>query len=160
MLHGVRCLVRRVSVRSDADAQDRPLLLCHDGSAATQYAKRVAGGVLAVPRLQDLVSRLNRADEEQAEAIAAEGARVARDGMHAVSRVVPERAGTAETLATLAEEEGALIVAGSRGRSPWSSLVLGSVSHGLLNRFDRPLLIVPPAGEDEDRPIRRSGSRP
>lgn len=186
VLHGVRCpvLVGRESATRDARAQDGPILLCYDGSAAAQHALRVAGSVLPatkalvvhswepvgqgtvvrhashpmlMPRLQDLVSELNRADEERAEAIAAEGARVAQDvGMDAVSRVVPERAGTAETLAKLAEDEGArLIVAGSRGRSPWSSLVLGSVSHGLLHRSDRPLLIVPPPEEDEHRPIKR-----
>ena len=72
--------------------------------------------------------------------------------MDAAARAVPERDGTSETLARFAEDERArLIVAGSRGRSSWSSLVLGSVSHGLLHRSSCPLLIVPPPEADEHR---------
>jgi nucleotide-binding universal stress UspA family protein len=45
----------------------------------------------------------------------------------------------------LAEEETAeLIVLGSRGRSGIKSMVLGSVSYGVLHNSGRPVLIVPP----------------
>jgi nucleotide-binding universal stress UspA family protein len=37
-----------------------------------------------------------------------------------------------------------LIVLGSRGRSGIKSMVLGSVSYGVLHNSERPLLIVPP----------------
>jgi nucleotide-binding universal stress UspA family protein len=43
------------------------------------------------------------------------------------------------------QHDVAVIVAGSRGLSGITSLVLGSVSHGLANHAHRPLLIVPVA---------------
>jgi nucleotide-binding universal stress UspA family protein len=111
---------------------------------------RAAAHPMLAPRLRDLVSDLNKADENEAEAIAADGVRVARAaGMKAVARAVPEQDGTSETLAQFAADERArLIVAGSRGRSPWSALVLGSVSHGLLHRSSCPHLIAPPPEEE------------
>jgi nucleotide-binding universal stress UspA family protein len=182
VLHGTRrpVLIARDSSTAKRSVHDGPLVLCYDGSDPARHAVQVAGRVLTpaaalvvhcwqptgegtlvrsaahptlVPRLRDLVSELNKADEEGAEAVAAEGTQVARAaGMDAASRVIPERDGTSETLAQFAEDERArLIVAGSRGRSPWSSLVLGSVSHGLLHRSTCPLLIVPPREGDEHR---------
>jgi nucleotide-binding universal stress UspA family protein len=51
-------------------------------------------------------------------------------------------------------EEGAaeLIVLGSRGRSPVTSLVLGSVSYGVVNNSELPVLIIPP-GRPEARRV-------
>jgi nucleotide-binding universal stress UspA family protein len=48
-------------------------------------------------------------------------------------------------LDTAEEEAAALIVLGSRGRSPVTSTVLGSVSYGVVNNSDRPVLIIPPS---------------
>jgi nucleotide-binding universal stress UspA family protein len=181
LLHAVRrpVLVARDSSTTEGSVHDGPLVFCYDGSNAARHALELAGGLLPsagalvvhcwqptrgtlvrraahpmlVPRLRDLVSELNRDDEDRAQTVAAEGAQVARAaGMDAAARAVPERDGTSETLARFAEDERAwLIVAGSRGRSSWSSLVLGSVSHGLLHRSSCPLLIVPPPEEDEHR---------
>jgi nucleotide-binding universal stress UspA family protein len=180
VLHGIRrpVLVARDTSTSERSVHDGPFVFCYDGSPAARRALEVAGSALSparalvvhcwqpteagtlvrsaahpmlVPRLRDIVSELNRADENEAEAVAAEGVQVARAvGVDAVSRVAPERGGISETLAQFAEDERArLIVTGSRGRSPWSALVLGSVSHGLLHRAGCPLLIVPPPEEDE-----------
>jgi nucleotide-binding universal stress UspA family protein len=179
VLHQARrpVLVARNSSTSERWVHDGPLVFCYDGSTAARHALEVAGSVLSsaqalvvhcwqpteegtvvraaahpmlAPRLRDIVSELNRADADGAEATAAEGLQVARAaGVEAVARAVPERDGTAETLAQFAADERArLIVAGSRGRSPWSALVLGSVSHGLLHRSSCPLLIVPPPEEE------------
>jgi nucleotide-binding universal stress UspA family protein len=181
VLHGVGrpVLVARDSATSERSVHDGPLAFCYDGSNAARHALEGAGSVLSparalvvhcwqptregtlvrraahpmlVPRLRDLVSELNRSDEDRAETVAAEGAQVARAaGMDAAARAVPERDGTSETLAQFAEDVRArLIVAGSRGRSPWSSLVLGSVSHGLLHRLQLPAA---------DRPAARGGRR-
>jgi nucleotide-binding universal stress UspA family protein len=42
------------------------------------------------------------------------------------------------------EEAVEMIVLGSRGRSAVKSMVLGSVSYGVLYNSARPVLIVPP----------------
>lgn len=77
-----------------------------------------------------------------------EGAAVSHAaGLEATSRIVGENQGIWGTLAGVADQEEApLVVVGSRGRSSWSSLVIGGVSHGLLHHLGRPLLVVPPPG--------------
>lgn len=113
---------------------------------------RTAAYAPLAPQLADVAAELDAADRAEAETIAAEGAEgaegaeVARAaGFDATSRIVGERQGTWESLSGVAEEEDArLVVAGSRGRSSLASLVIGSVSHGLLHHSGRPLLIVPP----------------
>ena len=55
------------------------------------------------------------------------------------------RGGVAETIALAAAESGADLVAlGSRGRSDLTGLLLGSVSHEVLRRVDRPVMVVRP----------------
>lgn len=50
----------------------------------------------------------------------------------------------ADTLARFAAERGAaLIVAGSRGRSAWREILLGSVAMAVLHQAERPVLTVP-----------------
>lgn len=52
--------------------------------------------------------------------------------------------GVADALARLAVERGAaLIVVGSRGRSAWREILLGSVAMAVLHRAERPVLVVP-----------------
>ena len=43
------------------------------------------------------------------------------------------------------DEAAGVIVLGSRGRSAVKSMVLGSVSHGVVHNAARPVLIVPPS---------------
>lgn len=47
-----------------------------------------------------------------------------------------------EILAVAEAKKADLIVVGSRGRGGIASAVLGSVSHGVLNRAQRPVLVV------------------
>ncbi|WP_067930343.1 universal stress protein [Alicyclobacillus kakegawensis] len=48
-----------------------------------------------------------------------------------------------QVICSLAEQENAdLIVMGSHGRSAIDRVILGSVSHGVLNRAARPVLVV------------------
>lgn len=50
----------------------------------------------------------------------------------------------ARTLTKLADEiDAKMIIAGTRGRSDVKSLMLGSLSHGLLQMAKKPLLLVP-----------------
>lgn len=49
----------------------------------------------------------------------------------------------AAILAVAAEIDAEVIVVGTRGRGDVKSLLLGSVSHGILQHADRPVLVVP-----------------
>jgi nucleotide-binding universal stress UspA family protein len=48
-------------------------------------------------------------------------------------------------LATADEENAEVIVLGSRSRSGLTSVLLGSVSYGVVHHSARPVLIVPPS---------------
>jgi nucleotide-binding universal stress UspA family protein len=59
---------------------------------------------------------------------------------YALERVAGE---TVEAIGALADETDAdVIVVGSRGRNPLTTALLGSVSHGVLRRANRPVLVV------------------
>ena len=183
LLHATRrpiLIARDGSAATDRPAPEGPVMLCYDGSAPARHAAQVAGGLLRgcralivhcwqpvddrtllrsaahpilAPQLTDLTAKLNDADREQANTVAAEGADVARAaGLEVTPRIIGVRQGTWEMLADVAEDEDVrLVVAGSRGRSSLSSLVIGSVSYGLLHHSARPLLIIPPPADSGDR---------
>jgi nucleotide-binding universal stress UspA family protein len=44
----------------------------------------------------------------------------------------------------------ALVVVGSRGRSPWANALLGSVSQVVLQHAECPVALVPPVADVED----------
>jgi nucleotide-binding universal stress UspA family protein len=94
--------------------------------------------------VRPVVEDLDVAGREEAEALAAEGAELARAaGFDAEPRAV--RAGGAffAALIEAADElDAQVIVAGSRGRSSVAAAVLGSVSTGLLHHTHRPVLVV------------------
>ena len=103
---------------------------------------------------EDVVDELDAAAAEGAERMAAEGAALATAAglaarpaaRRALARGAERNAVTVwRAILDAAEEEAAeLIVLGSRGRSPVASMVLGSVSYGVVNNSDRPVLIIPP----------------
>ena len=146
-----------------------PVLFAYDGSenarAAIDHARGVlqpgdavvatawtsfedaSPGVLHVlPKhmIGEAVVTLDEASRETAEALAAEGAELARAaGFDAEPRAV--RTGGpyfAALLETADELDARVIVAGSRGRSAFAAAVHGSVSTGLLHHTRRPVLVV------------------
>jgi nucleotide-binding universal stress UspA family protein len=144
------------------------ILIAYDGSADARAAIDHAGQVMgAEPAtvltvwepVLDLMARVgagmamadvdfgevDRSSEEQARRQADEGAERARNaGLDANPRVRTRRTSIAETILAEADDLGArAIVVGTRGLTGIKSLLLGSVSHALLQHADRPVTVVP-----------------
>jgi nucleotide-binding universal stress UspA family protein len=144
------------------------ILLCYDGSADAAAAidraaelmpgrdaivlcvweglaeviARSGGGFAAAPLdFEAIDSESERAGLERAQ----EGAeRARRGGLEAEARTRQRDATVWETiLHEAAESDAAAIVLGSRGLTGIKSLVLGSVSHAVLQHADRPVVVVP-----------------
>lgn len=85
------------------------------------------------------------AAEEDAERRATEGAALARQaGLDAQPRTCSQDTTAAHAILDEAEAVGArAIVMGSRGLTGLKSLLLGSVSHAVINHADRVVVVVP-----------------
>jgi nucleotide-binding universal stress UspA family protein len=148
---------------------DRLVLFCYDGSDASKSALAVAAEICARPAdavvltvwmpATTLLARggsLSTAyvpnegeiDEQEAAAaqrIADAGAEAAGGlGYDASARIAEATESIAKTIAEVADEiDAGLIVCGQRGLGPVRSALLGSVSHALSARAQRPVLIAP-----------------
>lgn len=89
--------------------------------------------------------RIDAANEERARRNAAEGAqRATAAGLVAIPLCTGRDGDVAHTiLAVAADVDADLVVLGTRGRSGMTSFLLGSVSHGVVQHADRPVLVVP-----------------
>ena len=92
----------------------------------------------------DTVMELEAAVRAAAEAVAEEGAALARAaGLPARPLAVQAHGGPWRTLLEAAEAQGAaVVVTGNRGRGPFAASVLGSVSAGLAHNAELPVLVV------------------
>ena len=155
------------------------ILIAYDGSAdanaalerAGQLLKSDTATVLSVwEHFVDVVTRsgaglavgeidyesLDRSAEDQARRRAEEGAeRAQRFGLEAQARVRAREVSVADTILAEADALGAdAIVLGTRGLTGLKSLLLGSVSHAVLQHASVPVMVVPSsqiAGERAER---------
>jgi nucleotide-binding universal stress UspA family protein len=146
----------------------KPTLLCYDGSEDSRRALASVGDLLAssdavvLTVWQPLAARLAETggfgvfmldDEDQVdtqeEAAARETAedgakRASERGFTATARVEEATEGVWRAIVDVADEiDAGLIVCGTRGRGGVKSLLLGSVSHTVLQQSHRPVLIAP-----------------
>jgi nucleotide-binding universal stress UspA family protein len=149
-----------------------PILIAYDGSENARHAIAVAGEVLA-PRAalvvtvwesafavayrhpapgdlaitQDVVEEIDRGAREAGETTAAEGTELAGTaGLEAGPLAQRSDHGLHAAIVELAHErEAHVVVVGTRGHSRLRSVLLGSVSYGVVHNCRRPVLAVPPA---------------
>jgi nucleotide-binding universal stress UspA family protein len=146
----------------------KPTLICYDGSDDAQQAFHAIADLLAsndavvLTVWQPLTAVLAEAggfgmfalddedkvdseEEAAARAAAEDGAeRATARGFNATPRVEQAGEGVWRTIVDVADEiDAGLIVCGTRGRGGIKSLLLGSVSHLVLQQSHRPVLIVP-----------------
>lgn len=144
------------------------ILIAYDGSSDAQAAIDRAGELLSGQpatvltvweRFVDVVTRagagmpigavdydeLDRENADQARRRAAEGAeRAERAGFKAQSHIAVRDLSIAGTILAEAEDVGAsAVVLGTRGLTGLKSLLLGSVSHAVLQHADRAVIVVP-----------------
>jgi nucleotide-binding universal stress UspA family protein len=147
---------------------DAPVLIAYDGSAHAGAAVRDAAAVLR-PRTAVVVSvwtpiesvaaalvalpasvayagarAIDTASREEAERLAEEGAELARSGgLDASSRALEGVGPAWSAIVRFADEiDAAVVVTGTRGRSPLAAAVLGSTAQGVLGHAGRPVLVV------------------
>ena len=148
---------------------DDPILLCYDRSDGARRAIQTAGELfpgrraivlhvwspisVAVAAYGAALSAYDDSELERAALeVAEEGAEVAKAaGLEATAEIAESTyEGTWHAILTVADSRGAaLLVLGARGLSTFTSLLLGSVSHGVAQHAHVPVLIVPPATHGE-----------
>jgi nucleotide-binding universal stress UspA family protein len=156
------------------------ILLCYDGSSDARAAIDRAGDLLSgqpatvltvwEPFIDLMVrsgaslglpplnaAEIDAATEQAARERAEEGVECARSaGLNAQPRTRSLSTTVAETILSEADDVGAeTVVVGTRGLTGLKSLLLGSVSHALLQHADRTVIVVPSPEVAAERAARR-----
>lgn len=148
----------------ESGPSEKPVLYCFDGSTPSQHALEMGSAILgerpaivlsvwrsiwntpAGPTYgvlpQDAVDAAETAAHQAAAALADQGTKI-------VARSTPVSLRSDDSiwqriLEYADSSDAELIVTGSRGLSGIKTVVLGSVSHGLVNHSQRPVLVIPP----------------
>jgi nucleotide-binding universal stress UspA family protein len=113
---------------------------------------RTPAGLGPISGMSD-IERIDETLRQTVERHAQEGAQLARAaGLDASARIASRSGSIAEAILAAAEETGAAaIVLGSRGLTGLKSMMLGSVSHAIVQHADRPVLVVPSPAVAERR---------
>jgi nucleotide-binding universal stress UspA family protein len=111
------------------------------------------GTMAGVGNIKEIDDGTQKAALRQAE----EGAALARQaGLDAAPQTRARSGSICDTILAGADDVHAqAVIVGSRGRSELKSLLLGSVSHALLQHADRSVLVVPSANMAEHRREKR-----
>jgi nucleotide-binding universal stress UspA family protein len=146
------------------------ILISYDGSpdsrAAIEHAGELLGGQTAIvltvwepfvevlahvpwafgmPAANIDIGEIDKAARESAEQVCREGAELAhKAGLSAQPRCCSQVTTTANAILSQADKLGAsAIVMGSRGLHGVKSMLLGSVSHAVIQHADRTVIVVP-----------------
>ena len=163
-----------MSASADGPSDDRPVLICYDGSAdaaeAIEQAAAVTGGggalvlyvwlppsvlllagrsVATSHPLAPAIQEFDSTAQEEAERVAAEGAELAsKAGFDAEPMARRASHGTWRSILEAADDRDVrAVVVGSHGRGAAASAVLGSVSHAVVSHCRRPVLVAPCTGD-------------
>jgi nucleotide-binding universal stress UspA family protein len=130
------------------------VLTIHEPAIGPATAFRVGGGLMSPEVVEQGLTEFGRELVAEAEAAAADGARLAdAAGLAAEPAVAPgERQPWEPILGAAAEREVDLVVCGSRGRGAVARTALGSTSSSLLHHAETAVLVVPEAEAPPDGP--------
>jgi len=131
------------------------VLTIHEPAISPMTTFRAGGALMAPELIERNLTELQREIVAEAEAAAADGARLAEAaGLGAEPAVAAgERQPWEPILAAAAEREADVVVCGTRGHGPVARSVLGSTSSSLLHHADRAVLVVPEADVSPDGPV-------
>ena len=152
----------------------RSILISTDGSAGADAAvadglelARQAGAKVLFMNVRPTISLLGAPYEQEKlseqmtiarEAVDGATARAGELGVEAETEIL--EGDPAEQILGLARSRDVdLVVVGSRGRGGVSAALLGSVSRAVVNRADRPVLVVKKPKEETGWPVSSSSSR-
>lgn len=126
----------------------------------TDVVARTTTGLVLVPAIPD-PEQIDQASRQGAEQTAAEGAELAASlGLSAQAYQCSQTTTTAQAILAQAEQLKAdAIVMGSRGLAGVKSLLLGSVSHEVIQRADRTVVVVPSPEVAKSRALEQRSGR-